>query len=592
MISEPDYGGQRPTRRWDRVSWWYCLVLVVPIIGFLLTSGFPSFGSEDGLTGIVRDAYSDKPVSGAEVSSAGSTVTTNGSGEFNIGAEDATSLSISRENYEPTQIPLTPGADNLEIQIRPTTLEGQVVNLRTGDPIAGATVVATGDGAATIKAVTDDDGNYVLVDVPRNASVSVEYNGFSGEAQQVGQSTEMDFEVRADVLTGVITDDAGTPLADATVHVGDVMATSGPDGTYRVEGVPVEGGVVVKKAGYREATADEIPDDMHFDAALTPWIVKSLYATALTVTNDDVWNGLLATADATEVNAIVVDLKDSSGQVFYDTKVQMVHDIGAVNPLFDVQALLEQMHEHDLYTIARIVVFEDPILAANRNDLAIHDSTTGGLWKTWDGLAWVNAHQREVWQYNIDLAVEAASLGFDEVQLDYIRFPTDGLLENADYGDEFGDETRSEAISGFLQQMQAALAPTGAYLAVDIFGFTLWEESDGGIGQQLESIEPYVDVICPMIYPSHFSPGEMGFDIPNDHPYEVILWSLQSGAERIGDKGHKLRPWLQDFSYGEGIEYGVAELQAQIQATEDFGASGWLVWNAANVYHTDAFDPQ
>ena len=165
------------------------------------------------------------------------------------------------------------------------------------------------------------------------------------------------------------------------------------------------------------------------------------------------------------------------------------------------------------------------------------------------------------------------------------------MLETADYGPDFAGESASDAITEFLRQMRDALAPTGAYLAVDIFGFTLWEESDGGIGQQLERIEPYVDVINPMIYPSHFHPGAMGFDIPNNHPYEVILWSLQSGAERIGDKSHKFRPWLQDFSYGEGIQYGPDELRAQIQASEDFGASGWLVWNAANVFSVEAFEP-
>lgn len=449
--------------------------------------------------------------------------------------------------------------------------------------------MATGDGDATVKAVTDDDGRYVLDNVPRNATVSVDLDGFSPHAQTVGENLEMNFKIRADVMTGLITDESGAPLPDATIQVGDAIATSAPDGTYRLSGVPESGSVVVKKSGYREVLSEDLPDNMVFDASLTRFIVKSLYATGLTVANDETWNDLLQVADDTEINSMVVDLKDFSGQVLYGTQVPLAHEIGAVNELYDVEQKLDELEQHDLYSIARIVVFEDPILAQQRPELAIHDSTTGGLWMTYDGLAWVNAHQRAVWQYNIDIAVEAANLGFDEIQLDYIRFPTDGLLENTDYGTDFGEETQSQAITGFLQQMQVALAPTGAYLAVDIFGFTVFEESDGGIGQQLESIEPYVDVICPMIYPSHFHPGAMGFDIPNDHPYEVILWSLQSGAERLGDKSYKFRPWIQDFSYGEGIEYGAAEVRAQIQATEDFGASGWMVWNAANVYSTEAF---
>lgn len=588
MISEPEYGSQRRPRRWDRVSWWYSLILLVPIVGFFLVAALSSSDPDDGLNGTVRDAYTDSPVSGAEISSSGASSTTNGSGEFSVADRGATALSVSREGYESTQITVTPGTERIEVQLRPTTLRGTIINEHTGNPVAGVTVIAVGDGAATVKAVTDEDGRYVLTNVPRNATVTVEFDGFSGVSQPVGQSHEMDFTIRTDVLTGAVTDESGTPLADATIQIGEVVATTGADGTYRLSGVPSEGTVVVKKSGYREVTGD-LPDNMQFDAALTRFIVKSLYATGLTAADSESWNGLLDIADRTEVNAMVVDLKDSSGRVFYDTDVQLAHDIGAVHELFDVNEKLNDLKERDLYKIARIVVFEDPVLAAQRDDLAIRDATTGGPWVTWDGLAWVNAHEREVWQYNIELAVEAANLGFNEIQLDYIRFPTDGLVDNADYGTEFGDETRSEAISEFLRQMRDALAPTGAYLAVDIFGFTLWEESDGGIGQQLEMIEPYVDVICPMIYPSHFHPGAMGFDIPNDHPYEVILWSLQSGAERIGDKSHKFRPWLQDFSYGEGIEYGPTELRAQIDAANDFGASGWLVWNAANVFSTEAF---
>lgn len=588
MISEPEYQGRRRPRRWDRVSWWYSLILIVPMLGFLIGAVFLSSDGDDGLNGTVRDAYTGDPVSGAEISASGSSFKTNGSGEFQVADRNATALSVSREDYESTQITVTPGAESIEVQLRPTTLTGTITNEQTGNPIPGVTIVAVGDGSATVTAVTNEDGEYVLVNVPRNATVTVEFDGFSGVSRPVGQSREMDFAIRTDVLTGVVTDDTGAPLADATVQIGEALATSGSDGSYRLTGAPAEGTVVVKKSGYREVTG-ELPDTMQFDASLTRFVVKSLYATALTVADAESWDGLLDIADRTEVNAMVVDLKDSSGRVFYDTDVQLAHDIGAVDPLFEVEQKLNELRERDIYSIARIVVFEDPILAAQREDLAIRDASTGAPWTTWEGLAWVNAHEREVWQYNIDLAVEAAKLGFNEIQLDYIRFPTDGLLENVDYGAEYADETESQAITGFLKQMRDALAPTGAYLAVDIFGFTLWEESDGGIGQQLELIEPYVDVICPMIYPSHFHPGAMGFDIPNDHPYEVILWSLQSGAERLGDKSYKFRPWLQDFSYGQGIEYGPNELRAQIEAAREFNDAGWLVWNAANVFSEEAF---
>lgn len=592
MIPDHEFDTRQRRRRWERVSWWYSLILVVPILGFLLTLAFSGGnGDLDRVDGVVLDAYTGLPLSGAEISASGLSSTSNGDGEFSLPDRNATEISVSRENYEATQVAVAVSETPMAVQLRPNTLTGTVTNQRTGNAVAGATVTATGDGGAMVSAVTDSSGKFELANVPRNATVTVEYDGFTAASQTVGQNSSLDLAIVTDSLTGTITDTAGEPLADVTVQVGTAITTTGPDGTYRLNGVPAEGPVFVKRSGYREISTD-LPDDMKLDASLEAFIVKSIYATGLTVGNDEVWNGLLDIADSTEINAIVVDIKDSSGRVFYDTNVQLAHDIGAVEIHYDLEQRLQELQDRDIYSIARIVVFEDPILADQRRELAIKDINTGGLWTTWDGLAWVNAHQREVWEYNIQIAVEAANKGFDEIQLDYIRFPTDGILEDADYGTEYGNESASDAISGFLEQMQLALAPTGAYLAVDIFGFTLWEMSDGGIGQQLERIEPFVDVINPMIYPSHFHPGAMGFDLPNDHPYEVILWSLQSGAERIGNKSYKFRPWLQDFSYGEGIEYGAAELRAQIQASDDFGASGWLVWNAANVFSVEAFNPE
>jgi hypothetical protein len=224
--------------------------------------------------------------------------------------------------------------------------------------------------------------------------------------------------------------------------------------------------------------------------------------------------------------------------------------------------------------------------------LAIHDVTTGGLWKTWNDLAWVNAHERPVWQYNVDLATEAAKAGFNEIQLDYIRFPTDGLVDNMDFGPDFANESMEDAIAGFAEQVHNALKPTGVYLGIDVFGLTMWDEGDGGIGQNLLLLAPNVDVICPMIYPSHFAPGDMGLDLPNDHPHDVILWSVQHGADRVGIPTSKLRPWLQDFSYGDGISYGDAEVATQIAAAAEANAGGWMLWNAGNEYHEAALAAQ
>ncbi|HEU5422329.1 MAG TPA: putative glycoside hydrolase, partial [Nitrolancea sp.] len=435
------------------------------------------------------------------------------------------------------------------------------------------------------------DGNYTFDDVPPGAALAVDSPDFAPWSGAIEQRTQVDVALRPDVLTGRITDDKGAAVADATVVVGQQRAVTGADGSYRLEGAPASGQAVIKAPGYQVTTASLNPE-LKLDARLTPIQVKALYAGAGTASDPARLDELIQIIDKTEANALVIDLKDSSGTVYYDTQVPLAREIGAVDPSFDPKQIVDTLHQHHIYAIARIVVFEDPILAEKRPELAIHDSAAGGLWRTWNGLAWVNAHKTEVWDYNIALAKEAVAFGFDEIQFDYIRFPSDGPLDRADYGVPQTAETREEAITGFLHMAYDAIAPTRAYLAADVFGLTMWATDDSDIGQNLEAVAPYLDYICPMVYPSHFYAGSMGFDIPNDHPNEVILWSLEAGEKRVPQDKNKLRPWLQDFSLGEGIAYGPDEVRKQIDAANDFGASGWMLWNAANVYHDTALKPQ
>lgn len=581
----PDRSRRRRQRPWDQVSWWYSLLLVVPLIGFVATILWSSSAEDDGLSGVVRDAFTGEPLSGAIVSTANATATTDGDGSFSVDDLTANSLMISREEYASTQVTVNAPGDDLDVTLRPTTIRGVVRNEKTDDPMPGITVTLTGPDGQSRSVVTSDAGEYVLDNVPESGTVAVVFDGVTVGLRELGSDREFDFEIRPEVLTGRITDTNGDPVAGAEVSIGEARDETDVDGTFRIPAVPEEGTITVRKPGFVDLTA-ELPEDLVFDAQLDEFSIRALYATASTTASDERWAELVEIADDTVVNALVVDLKDSTGRVFYDSQVPMVDQIGAEAAMFDVEARLEEMQDKGIYSIARIVVFEDPLLAGQRPDLAIRDVTTGGLWTTWDGLEWVNPHERQVWEYNIAIATEAARLGFDEIQLDYVRFPSDGLLENADYGAEYADESHLDAITAFLGQMDTALEPTGTYLAVNIPGLTLWDDGDGGIGLNVAAIAPYVDVVSPMIYPSHFYPGDLGLDIPNNHPYAVVLRSLQNGAEKLPEAARKLRPWLQDFSYGEGIEYGDAEVAAQIQAAEEFGGSGWMIWSPDNVYHT------
>jgi hypothetical protein len=323
-------------------------------------------------------------------------------------------------------------------------------------------------------------------------------------------------------------------------------------------------------------------------AAPDDFAAKAVY---LNPTMDDGYDldRLLGLIDRTELNALVIDVKEEG--VYVDTGVDLFRKAGTVVPYYDVAAVLDALHAHDVYAIARLVVFKDTPLAEARPDLAVADAATGGPWRDMNGVAWVNPFSEEVRATNIDLAVELVGRGFNEIQFDYVRFPTDGNLESMDFGREVTEPVRVETIAGFLGEARANVAAGGGKVGADVFGFTLLLD-DIGIGQNVGRIAEVVDYVCPMVYPSHFPNGSIAVDgHPNDFPYETIEISLGLGGEKVAGASGSLRPWLQDFSLPGLSDYGAAEVRAQIAAAEANGAAGWMIWNAASVYHEDAFAP-
>jgi hypothetical protein len=253
--------------------------------------------------------------------------------------------------------------------------------------------------------------------------------------------------------------------------------------------------------------------------------------------------------------------------------------------------LVKKFKDHGIYTIARQVVFNDPRVAEANHDLAVQDEVSGDVWRGYDGGAWVNPFKQELWQPNIDLAVEAAGFGFDEIQYDYIRFPSDGDLSTADFGPDYTEEGRVAAIIDFLKMTRKQLEPTGAMLAVDVFGIIAIYPDDQGIGQRLADVAKVVDYVCPMIYPSHFdiTSIDVGGE-PNDLPYETISTSVYLALDKMPGNELKLRPWLQDFAWGDQ-PYDADQVRAQITATEEQEGSGWLLWNAGSEFTEDALNP-
>jgi hypothetical protein len=548
------------------------------------------------VSGTVTDTYTGAPIGGVTVTLGDAQAKTDQRGHFSLppAQKGATLTVVPPAGYASTHMNLPHGsAKGLRLAIRPTTLSGTVRRLGSEAPLSGITLHAEGAGGQqSSAAVTDPSGNYQLQNVPENARLVVEGPGFTRQEVAIGQTVAIDLDVRPDILKGIVHTKTGEPIAKATMHIGTLIVQTGPDGAYELDGVPAGAQVVANAPGYISQTLSP-GDQLTLDFTLEPLVVRAIYLTPDSFARDDKFNALLALADRTEINAMVIDFKDETGRLFDDSPVPLAREIGAVQPNgVDYQARLKTLHEHHIYAIARIVCMLDPTLATAHPELAAHNSKTGGIWKNNNGVAWVNAMQPGVWHYLTDVALDAVNLGFNEIQFDYVRFPTDGDMDALDLGAPDNITTRTEAIGKFLKTAHDALAARGMPLGADIFGIVLWDKDDNGIGQQLETLAPYLDYICPMVYPSHFAPGSMGFDIPNDHPYDVILQSLQRGGGRIENAQLKFRPWLQDFTFGTGIDYGPNEVRAQIQATYDFGGSSWMLWNASNDFTEGALQPQ
>ena len=327
---------------------------------------------------------------------------------------------------------------------------------------------------------------------------------------------------------------------------------------------------------------------------LRPDAVKGIYLNAWAAGSSTRSQALIDLASRTEVNTFVIDLKDASGYVSYPTEVMTAREAGADQEIRirDLVGLLERLQTAGIYPIARIVMVKDPLLIRARPDWAVQDSA-GGVWVDSRGLVWANLHDQRVWAYHVELAKEAAAVGFPEIQWDYVRF-ADAPQEDLDRAVYPGSEgrRRRDAVEAFLEYARAELEDSGVTMTMDVFGATTSAKSDVGIGQYWEHFIGSVHVALPMVYPSHYWVGSFGFQDPNGHPYEVVREALVSGLERSKavEGAGVTRPWLQDFTLGSP-RYEAPEVRAQIQATYDAGIDEWLLWNASSRYTERASEP-
>jgi hypothetical protein len=387
------------------------------------------------------------------------------------------------------------------------------------------------------------------------------------------------------VVTGRVVGIDGQPVANVSVVAKGVEHRTDGDGRFKLEDLGTAT-VVVKLPGYERVIPT--PAKGPLEIVLKPQAIKAAYLTYYGFGDRGIRTRVLDLLARTELNAVVIDVKGDRGWVIYRTNVEQALAAGAQGPatLKDFDAMMADLKARGIYTIARIVTFKDNILANHRPDLAIIDTRTEKPWIDNEKLAWVDPFREEVWNYNIALAKEAAARGFDEIQFDYVRFPTDGKLGAARYLKPNNRETRAPAITAFLERARREIGKTGAFVAADVFGYTAFNDNDTDIGQRIEDLAPHLDYICPMVYPSGYHVGIPGYRNPVVNSYEVVRESVKLTRKRSIHTQVRVRPWLQDFrdyAFDRRI-FGVNEIRDQIRGSDDGGGTGWMLWNPRNDY--------
>jgi hypothetical protein len=548
------------------------------------------------LEGVARDAAASKPVGGVQVSAGSLVVQSDEQGRYRLeGVDPGTDIVALAAGYGRLTMKYD-GQGSWNLLLKPNVLSITTVDQYTGKPMEGVSVT---DGKSTI--LTDGNGAAKLEYLPDGAEVIAQKEGYAAFKVSFSGQAALQASLRPDTVVGSVKDAEGKPITGASISDGNSTVTTDEQGGFQVKGVPENARLTISANGF-ERQQMEVGQKSSVEVALKPFFARSLYLTYYGVGNDELRNHVLDLAAQTEINAVVIDVKGDRGWLSYKSSVPMVEQIGAQQEITmkDPRGLLSDLKKRGVYTIARIVTFKDNPLATARPDLAVMNSATGQPWVDNEGLRWADPTREEVWDYDIALATEAIDLGFDEVQFDYVRFPTDAGAGNSLSSTSFSQPNnmanRVAAINGFLEKARQAIKAKGGNISADIFGYVVWRDDDMGIGQHLEDVAQHVDYVSPMVYPNLFWDGisvEGGAKYGNQqaglYPYEIVSETMKVAVKRIG--AAKLRPWLEYYNdYLTGKTYTAGDIQVQKQGSYENGVNGWLFWDPSNRFDKGGFE--
>ncbi|MFB3049122.1 MAG: putative glycoside hydrolase [Acidimicrobiia bacterium] len=433
-------------------------------------------------------------------------------------------------------------------------------------PLEGAVVLAGGS-----EHITGPDGT-VELSIRLPAEIEATALGFHRAIKTIdpaaGESTRV--ALSPIIIHGLVTDPGGKGIPGALVHSGERSVVTDVEGAFELESATTDL-VTISRPGYSSVEVPLAAGARSLEAVLEPFLVKGLRISPAAAGDDDRFGPLLAMAENSVINTFIFDTKNEKGAVRYQSSVSGA----SMRIVYDPAKVLAQAKDAGLYTITRIVSFQDAPRARNNPAIAIKDAD-GAIWVDAAGQAWLDPTNPDSWEYAIALGVEACQMGFDEIQFDYTRFPTGGGIEEIVYTKPVDEEVRVATISAFLSHAAERIHAEGCVVSADIFAIVMSTSDDQGIGQRVTDLSGATDAISPMIYPSHYASGWRNLDEPNDYPGIVVGDALATGMPKATG-GALMRPWLQAFSQSP------EQVRESIAAAEAAGL-GWMLWSQESVF--------
>ena len=472
-------------------------------------------------------------------------------------------------------------------------------------PVFGISVLA-GDDLTPLLASVAVDGDVLATDATGSvpvvwqerwedepAVVTVSAPGFvpgSATLAAVPESGSIEVRLEPVVLRGTVSTSDGRALPLVNIRLGDAEVVTDAAGDFRIVRAAA-GQLELTRPAWEPKVEPWDGESTEVSLTMDPLMIRALRVSGPKAGDPASWAELLTLARNSAINALVVDTKDERGRVFHDTGVSLAHEIGAVSAAYDLDQVLADMEGLGLYKITRIVTFQDPFLAKHDPSIAAINADTGRVWETSSGRAWLDPTDEGAWEYALDLAEEACRAGFDEIQFDYVRFPSDGPVSKlrfdnfsfTDYYSNDAQQSRVDTITSFLSTAHDLLNPMGCAVAADIFAITLESRTDEGIGQMPGPLSTAVDVLSPMIYSYAYNSGWKGFDDPNEHAPEIVAFALDAGIPKLN--GYSIyRPWVQR-AFLDPDE--ILEVVDTVEQRE----MGWMLWSATTDFNPQMLPP-